>query len=263
MTDNVLSIDEFKQRKADSNAVQGCMDHLNDLYSLRREKMLRLSTESFIRPVMDILKNYIVSLGLRMQNVKDILDAIDFCVEVDSDVPIRPASQRNYTFPFSDKVPVCASFKIADSLAFAAENKAHLVNNDHAVFAAITMAYCTSGEIFEGVYGEVFKLDIDSLLKKSDEFIAPMDPESGACSIFFHELLEIIDDEGYIFFKLLGKSPFHKRNFNVENIPDKTYLATRGDVIIRLDVYAKRYFKHVNTLNGVISSNEENYHGFI
>lgn len=260
MTDNVLSIDEFKQRKADSNAVQGCMDHLNDLYSLRREKILRLSTESFIRPVMDILKCYITSLDLRMRKVKDILDAIDFCVEVDSDVPIQPASQRNYSFPFSDKVPVCATFKIADSLAFAGENKAHLVNNDHAVFATITMAYCTSGEIFEGVYGEVFKSDIDDLLRKSDEFIRPLDPESEACEIFIHELLETIDDEGYIFFKLLGKNPFPRVKTNPENTPDKTYLATRGDVIIRLDVYAKRYFKHVNTLNGVISINEENHH---
>jgi hypothetical protein len=138
MTDNVLSIDEFKQRKADSNAVQGCMNHLNDLYSLRREKILRLSTESFIRPVMDILKCYITSLGLRMQNVKDILDAIDFCVVVDSDVPIQPASQRNYTFPFSDKVPICATFKIADSLAFAGENKARSIFEGFGLHCTLT-----------------------------------------------------------------------------------------------------------------------------
>lgn len=262
MQNNVVSLDKFKEQVSDKKATASCVNHLKQLFSLREQKFMRLSTESFIRPVMDILKNYILTLNDRMIHKKDILDAIDFCVETDSDIPRQYLEEtRTYSLPFSNTVPVCAAFKIADSLAFAAEDKVHLVNNDDAVFADITMSYCTSGEIFEGVFGEAFKMDIEVLLEQSDEFISELDPESDACLIFIHELLKTIDDEGYIFFKLIGESPFPKKKCDdVKNAPDKTYLATRGDVIIRLDVYAKRYFKHVNTLNDVLSINEENDH---
>lgn len=244
MGNNIVSIVEFKQRADDTKTINNMVGHLNELYKVRQNKIMALSSERFISPLMDVLKSYILALSERAKSKKDILDAIDFRSNVQHDV----VSKANTVF--SEYVPVYASFDLADSLAFPSSKLAHLVKEDHAMFAEIGMSYCHPGDIFEGKYGEAMKFDIDDLCKRATGNISPMDNDSSALVIFIEELLRAIDDEQYIFFKLIGdKFPFRKMERDQENTSDLTFYATRADVVLRIRVFAKRYFKHINTLN--------------
>lgn len=244
MGNNIVSIVEFKQRADDTKTINNMVGHLNELYKVRQNKIMALSSERFISPLMDVLKSYILALSERAKSKKDILDAIDFRSNVQHDV----VSKANTVF--SEYVPVYASFDLADSLAFPSPELAHLVKEDHAMFAEIGMSYCHPGDIFEGKYGEAMKFEIDDLCKRATNNISPMDSDSSALVIFIEELLRAIDDEQYIFFKLIGdKFPFRKMERDQDNTSDLTFYATRADVVLRIRVFAKRYFKHINTLN--------------
>lgn len=244
MGNNIVSIVEFKQRVDDTKTINNMVGHLNELYKVRQNKIMALSSERFISPLMDVLKSYILALSERAKSKKDILDAIDFRSNVQHDV----VSKANTVF--SEYVPVYASFDLADSLAFPSPELAHLVKEDHAMFAEIGMSYCHPGHILQSEYGTAMKFEIDDLCKRATNNISPMDSDSSALVIFIEELLRAIDDEQYIFFKLIGdKFPFRKMERDQENTSDLTFYATRADVVLRIRVFAKRYFKHINTLN--------------
>lgn len=251
MGNSIVSIVDFKQRIEDSKVVNGMIDQLNRLYDARWAKILALENERFISPLLSILKSYTAALLDRSKTKKDILDAIDFRPNVKYDTPYGVVSEPRATdTAFSNYVPVYATFDLADSLAFPSPKLAHLVKEDHAMFAEIGMSYCHPGHILQGEYGAAMKFDIDDLCKRATNNISPMDGDSSALVIFIEELLRAIDDEQYIFFKLVGdKFPFRKMERDQENTSDLTFYATRADVVLRIRVFAKRYFKHINTLN--------------
>ncbi len=251
MGNNIVSIVEFKQRADDTKTINNMVGHLNELYKVRQNKIMALSSERFISPLMDVLKSYILALSERAKSKKDILDAIDFRSDVKYDTPYGVVSEpRTTDTAFSNYVPVYASFDLADSLAFPSPELAHLVKEDHAMFAEIGMSYCHPGHILQSEYGTAMKFEIDDLCKRATNNISPMDSDSSALVIFIEELLRAIDDEQYIFFKLIGdKFPFRKMERDQDNTSDLTFYATRADVVLRIRVFAKRYFKHINTLN--------------